>query len=76
VILLQDGTWIPHYVITCGNLTIKEAFDRNYPIPFIGKRFEDCENEFPRLSEFVGDVIRKLNVPVPHVFSVQGFQVV
>jgi hypothetical protein len=75
VILLQNGNWIPHWIGTCGDLTIREAFDRSYPIPFTGRRFEDCENEFPQLSEFVGDIIRKLNVPFPHVFSVQGFQV-
>jgi hypothetical protein len=45
------------------------------PIPFIAERLEDCEEEFPDLLEFTGNVIDKLNPPHPHVFCVQGFQV-
>lgn len=45
------------------------------PIPFVGRRFEDWEDEFPNLLHFVGLVIEALKPPHPHIFSVQGIQV-
>lgn len=76
IILLQNGEWIPHFITSCGDLTIREALDQSHPIPFTGQRFEDCEKEFPGLFEFVDDVVKKLKPLFPHVFCVQGFQVI
>lgn len=45
------------------------------PIPFVGRRFEDWEDEFPNLLRFIGLVVDALKPPHPHLFSVQGFQV-
>jgi hypothetical protein len=46
------------------------------PIRFIAQRIEQCSEEFPKLAEFVDLVIGKLKPPVPHIFCVQGFQVI
>lgn len=45
------------------------------PIPFIARRFEEWEDEFPNLHNFVDSVIKAIKPPHPHLFCVQGFQV-
>ena len=44
-------------------------------MPFNGFSLDRCEEEFPKLADFVIDAATKLKPPAPHIFCVQGFQV-
>ncbi|KAH7700440.1 hypothetical protein AAVH_32439 [Aphelenchoides avenae] len=74
VCLLPDGTWQPMFVHCAGNILVRDCLESGTPIPFVGRRFEDWEDEFPNLLHFVGLVIEALKPPHPHIFSVQGIQ--
>uniref|UniRef100_A0A914PA34 ATP-grasp domain-containing protein n=1 Tax=Panagrolaimus davidi TaxID=227884 RepID=A0A914PA34_9BILA len=74
-ILLPDGTCVPYScVFTTQGLTHAEHLKKGCPILFQGLPFEECEDRFPKLAEFLVDVANKLKPPAPHVFAVQGFQ--
>ncbi|KAI1703282.1 hypothetical protein DdX_15017 [Ditylenchus destructor] len=75
VCLLPNGQWRPIYILHTDGIPVAEALNKGIPIPFIGRRFEDFEDDFPEMEKFVGSAIETLKPPHPHVFCVQGFQV-
>ncbi|KAI1712921.1 hypothetical protein Ddc_12269 [Ditylenchus destructor] len=74
VSLLPNGQWKPIYILHTDGIPVAEALNKGIPIPFIGRRFEDFEDEFPEMKKFMGSAIETLKPPHPHVFCVQGFQ--
>ncbi|KAH7700441.1 hypothetical protein AAVH_32440 [Aphelenchoides avenae] len=73
--LLTNGEWRPLFNLHCGETTVREYLESGRPIPFVARRFEEWEDEFPNLLAFVDKVVKAIQAPHPHLLCIQGFQV-